>query len=143
MRHSPPSYRSKVGGGGGGSWGGVCWRVWGGRLEGLGGSAGGSGGGGGLEGMGGVEGVGGGGSAGGGGIPKVGGPTRDPQQPHAYLSGGCVSEAGLGKLLVAVVKQGLQIGRCVHSGCGDLYFATNGICLAPRLSNLALKTWMV
>ena len=54
-----------------------------------------------------------------------------------------MSEAGLGKLLVAVVKQGLQIGRCVHSGCGDLHFATNGICLAPRLSNLALKTWMV
>ena len=33
--------------------------------------------------------------------------------------------AGLGKLLVAVVKQGLQIGKCVHSSCGDLHFATN------------------
>ena len=31
-----------------------------------------------------------------------------------------MSGAGLGKLLVAVVKQGLQMGRCVHSGCGDL-----------------------
>ena len=39
---------------------------------------------------------------------------------EAYLQGGCVSGAGLGKLLVAVVKQGLQMGRCVHSGCGDL-----------------------
>ena len=54
-----------------------------------------------------------------------------------------MSRAGLGKLLVAVVKQGLQIGMRVHSGCGDLHFATNGICLAPHLSNLALKTWMV
>ena len=51
--------------------------------------------------------------------------------------------AGLGKLLVAVVKQGLQMGRCVHSGSGDLHFDTNDICLAPRLGNLALKTWMV
>ena len=34
-----------------------------------------------------------------------------------------MSGVGLGKLLVAVVKQGLQIGRCVHSGCGDLHFA--------------------
>ena len=56
---------------------------------------GGVGGGGRLEGMGGVAG----GCGGGGGIPKVGGPTRDPQQPHAYLQGGCVSGAGLGKLL--------------------------------------------
>ena len=56
----------------------------------------------------------------GGGGPKVGGPTRDPLLPHAYLQGGCVSGAGLGKLLVAVVKQGLQMGRCVHIGCGDL-----------------------
>ena len=31
-----------------------------------------------------------------------------------------MSGAGLGKLLVDVVKQGLQMGRCVHSGCGDL-----------------------
>ena len=118
MRH-PPSYRSKLGGGGGGG-------GWGGQL----------GGGLGWRVLGGVR-------PRGGGIPKVGGPTRDPQQPHAYLQGGCVSGAGLGKLLVAVVKQGLQIGRCVHSGCGDLHFATNGICLAPRLANLALKTWMV
>ena len=123
-------------GGGGGrleglGGGGIGWRVWGGggRLEGIG--CGGR-----LEGAGG-------GAAVGGGVPNVGGPTRDPQQPHAYLQGGCVSEAGLGKLPEAVVKQGLQIGRCVHSGCGDLHFATNGICLAPRLSNLALKTWMV
>ena len=100
-------------GGGGGGGGGFSWRVWGGV------------------------------SAGGGGGPRWGGSTRDPQQPHAYLYGGCVSEAGLGKLLVAVVKQGLQIGRCVHSGCGDLHFATNDICLAPHLANVALKTWMV
>ena len=81
-----------------------------------------------------------------GGGPKVGGgggATRDPLLPHAYLQGGCVSGVGLGKLLVAVVKQGLQMGRCAHSGCGDLHFATNDICLAPRLANLALKTWMV
>ena len=25
----------------------------------------------------------------------------------------------------------------------DLHFATNNICMAPRLANLALKTWMV
>ena len=31
-----------------------------------------------------------------------------------------MSGVGLGKLLVVVVKQGLQMGRCVHSGCGDL-----------------------
>ena len=80
---------------------------------------------------------------GGGGVPKVGGPTRDPLLPHAYLKGGCVSGAGLGKLLVAVVKQGPQMGRCVHRGCGDLHFTTNDICFAPRLANLALKTWMV
>ena len=64
---------------------------------------------------------------GGGGVPKVGGPVRDPLLPHAYFQGGCVSGAGLGKLLVAVVKKGLQMGRCVHSGCGDLHFATNDI----------------
>ena len=77
----------------------------------------------------------------GGGVPKVGGPTRDPLLPHAYLQGGCVSGAGLGKLLVAVVKQGLQMGRCVHSGCGDhsLYNKRR----LHRLANLALKTWMV
>ena len=51
-----------------------------------------------------------------------------------------MSRAGLGKLLVAVVKQGLQIGRCVHSGCGDLHFATNDICFTPRLANVALNT---
>ena len=79
----------------------------------------------------------------GGGGPKVGEPTRDPLPPHAYLQGGCVSGAGLGKLLEAVVKQLLQMGMCVHSGCGDLYFATNGICLAPCLANLAPKIWMV
>ena len=70
------------------------------------------------------------------GVPKVGGGGRDPVLPHAYLQGGCASRADLGKLLVAVVKQGLQIGRCVHSGCGDLHFATNDICSAPRLANL-------
>ena len=55
-----------------------------------------------------------------GGFPRWGGPARNPLLPHAYLQGGCVSGAGLGKLLVAVVKQGLQIGKCVHIGCGDL-----------------------
>ena len=54
------------------------------------------------------------------GVPKVWGDTRDPLLPHAYLQGGCVSGAGLGKLLVAVVKHGLQMGRCIHSLCGDL-----------------------
>ena len=83
---------------------------------------------------------GGGGSAVGGWGPKVRRPARDPLLPHAYLQRGCVSGAGLGKQLVAVVKQGLQIGRCVHIGCGDLHFAINDICLAPRLANLALKT---
>ena len=78
-----------------------------------------------------------------GGGAKVGGPTHDPLLPHAYLQGGCVSGAGLGKLLVAVVKQGLQMGRCVYSGCGDLHLTTNDICLVPRLANVALKTWMV
>ena len=68
---------------------------------------------------------------------------RDPLLPNAHLQGGCVSGAGLGKLLVVVVKQGLQMGRCVHSGCGDLHFSTNEICLVPRLANVALKTWMV
>ena len=83
-----------------------------------GGSAGGSGGGGGrLEGGGGWP-------WGGGGVPKVGEPTRDPLLAQAYLMGGCVSGAGLGKLLVAVVKQRLQMSCCVHSGCGDLHFAT-------------------
>ena len=112
MRHPPPAICQNLGGGGGGggglvgSWGG------GGRLEGVGGGRGR------LEGRGGAEG-GGGGSAGGGG-PKVRGPTRDPLLPHAYHQVGCVSRAGLGNLLVAVVKQGLQMGRCVHSGCGDL-----------------------
>ena len=51
--------------------------------------------------------------------------------------------AGMGKLVVAVVKQGLQMGRCVRSGCGDLPFTTKHIWLAPRLSNVVLKTWMV
>ena len=87
----PPSYLSKL-------WGG-------GELEGLGGG-------------GRLEGVGGGGGRPGGGGSQSGGATRDPLLPHAYLQGGCVSGAGLGKLLVAVVKQGLQMGRCVHSGCG-------------------------
>ena len=54
-----------------------------------------------------------------------------------------MSGAGLGKLLVAVVKQGLQIGKYVHNSCADLHFATNDICVAPRCANLALKTWMV
>ena len=54
-----------------------------------------------------------------------------------------MSGVGLGKLLVAVVKQGLQMGRCVHSGCGDLHFATNDICWAPHLASVALKTYMV
>ena len=44
----------------------------------------------------------------GGGVPKVGGPVRDPLLPHAYFQGGCVSGAGLGKLLVAIVKQGCR-----------------------------------
>ena len=61
-----------------------------------------------------------GGFARGGGSQGGGGGGGDPLLPHAYLQGGCVSGAGLGKLLVAVVKQGLQMGRCVHSGCGDL-----------------------
>ena len=113
-----------------GSWGGR------GRLEGVGGrSTGGSGGGR-------PEGVGGGfARGGGGGVPKVAGPTRNPLLPHAYLQGGCVSGAGLGKLLVAVVKQGLQMGKCVHSGCGD--FSLYNKRRLPRLANLALKTWMV
>ena len=69
--------------------------------------------------MGRPEGLGGGSAVRGGGVPKVGGPTRDPLLPHAYIQGGCVSGAGLGKLLVAVVKQRLQMGRCVHNGGGD------------------------
>ena len=57
---------------------------------------------------------------GGGGVPKVGG-LRATHYYHMHtFRGGCVSGAGLGKLLVAVVKQGLQMGKCVHSGCGDL-----------------------
>ena len=54
-----------------------------------------------------------------------------------------MSGVGLGKLLAAVMKQGLQIGMCVHSGCSHLHFATNDICLMPRLANLAVKTWIV
>ena len=77
----------------------------------------------------------------GGGFPRLGGPTRDPLLPHAYLQGGCVSGAGLGKLLVAVVKQGLRMGRCVHSGCGDLSLYDKQ--RLHRLGNLELKTWMV
>ena len=73
----------------------------------------------------------------------MGRPVRDSLLPHAYFQGGCVSGAGLGKLPVVVVKQGLHKGRCVHSGGGDLHFATNGIHLVPHLANLALKTWMV
>ena len=75
--------KGQLGGGGGG----VSWRVWGGggRLEGVGG---------------------GGFGVGGRGGPKSGAPMRDPLLPYAYLQGGCVSGAGLGKLLVAVVKQG-------------------------------------
>ena len=66
MQHPPPAICQNLGGG---SWGG------GGRLEGLGG------GGGRLEGVWGGGGFG----RGGGGIPNVGGPTRNPQQLHAYL----------------------------------------------------------
>ena len=56
----------------------------------------------------------------GGGVPKVGGP-RATHYYHMHTSrGGCVSRAGLGKLLLPFVKQGLQMGRCVHSGRGDL-----------------------
>ena len=54
----------------------------------------------------------------GGRFPRWGRPVRDPLLPHAYFQGGCVSGAGLGKLLVVVVKQGLQMGRWVHSGGG-------------------------
>ena len=71
--------------GGGVGWrvgGGVSRRVWGGGLA-----------------------VGGGGSQGGGAYAR---PTT--LQPHAYLQEGCVSGAGLGKLPVDVVKQGLQMG---------------------------------
>ena len=82
----PHGYLSKLGGGssGGGQLeggGGVSWRVWGG-----GGSAGGC-----------------------GGVDFSrwgGGATRDPQQPHAYLQGGCVSGAGLGKLPGAHTRTG-------------------------------------
>ena len=78
---TPPSYLSKLGGG---SWG-VVWRVWGGSARGgWGGGGGGAGGSG--EGGSSREGRGGGSVVrGGGGIPQVGGPMRDPQQPHAYF----------------------------------------------------------
>ena len=88
-----------------------------GRPEGVGGSAGGCGGGGSAGGCVcvGVFSHGGGGSQGGGGG------LRTTHYYHMHTPrGGCVSGAGLGKLLVAVVKQGLQMGRCVHSGCGGL-----------------------
>ena len=55
-----------------------------------------------------------------GGVPKVGGGYARPTTTKCIPPGGCVSGAGSGKLLVAVVKQGLQMGRCVHSRCGDL-----------------------
>ena len=63
----------------------------------------------------------------GAGVPKVGRPARNPLLQDAYLQGGCVPRAGLGQPLVGVVKQGLQMGRCVYSGCGDLPFTTNDI----------------
>ena len=46
------------------------------------------------------------------------------QPTTTTFRGGCVSGAGLGKLLVAVVKQGLQMGRLVVI----FHFATNDIC---------------
>ena len=58
-----------------------------------------------------------------GGFPRWGG-LHATHNNHMHTSRGDVCLVGLGKLLVAVVKQGLQIGRCVHSGCGDLHFAT-------------------
>ena len=61
------------------------------------------------------------------GGPNLGGPVCELLLPHAYFQGRCVSGAGPGKLLVVVVKQGLQMGKCVHSGGGDLHFATNNI----------------
>ena len=45
---------------------------------------------------------------GGGGGCQVGGTYVRPTTPHAYLQGGCVSGAGLGKLLVAVVSRGCR-----------------------------------
>ena len=127
--------------GGGVGWGGAVGGGGGGRLEGRGGgggSAGGSRGGGSAGGSGGGSAVG-----GGGGLPRWGG-LRATHNNHMRTSRGAVCLGRVwGKLLAAVVKQGLQIGRCVHRGCGDLHFTTNDICLAPRLANLALKTWMV
>ena len=67
----------------------------------------------------------------GGGVRLWRGGGGSPLLPHAYLQGGCVSWAGLGKLLVAVVKQGLQIGRCVGVSTVVVvifHFATNEIC---------------
>ena len=101
MRH-PTSYLSKLWGGGGGlvgSWGGgVGWRVWG------GGSAG-------------------------GGVPRWGGgATPDPLLPHAYLQGGCVFGAALGKLLVAVVKRGCRWAGVSAVAVVIFHFATNDIC---------------
>ena len=109
MRH-PPQLTVETWGGGGGGGGGL------GGSGGGGGSAAGSGGGGRPE-----EAVRGGGSQGGGGYAR-------PTTTICIPPGGMCVWGGLGKLLVAVVKQGLQIGRCVHSGCGDLHFATNDIC---------------
>ena len=65
----------------------------------------------------------------GGGFPRWEG-LRATHYYHMHTSmGGGGGVSGLGKLLVAVVKQGLQMRRCVHSGCGDLHFAANDICL--------------
>ena len=102
MRHPPQLSVKTCGGGLVGSWGGggVGWRMWG------GGSAGGCG----------------------GGFARGGGGGGDPLLPHAYLQGGCVSGAGLGKLLVAVVKQRLQMGRCATVVVVIFHFATNDIC---------------
>ena len=68
-----------------GGGGGISWRVWAGGCQ--------------------LEGVGGGFGRGGGRFPRWGS-LREPLLPHAYLQGGCVFGAGLGKL-VAVLKQGL------------------------------------
>ena len=91
----PPAIGQNLGGGGGGSWGGVGWRVWGGggRLEGLGG-------GGRMEGLGGgvgwrVLGVGGGwrvrggAAVGGGGFPRWGG-LRATHNNHMHTCRGDV-----------------------------------------------------
>ena len=106
------------------------------------------------------------------GVPKVGGPARDPLLPHAYLQGGCLGVWGnrgmyviiaLSRLCQSVGKRERKTEERMHhvttgvrslnfwdcTGAGeelqmqDLYFATNDICTAPRLANLALKTWMV